>query len=157
VVFDSNPGFQPFGYAGGIYDDATGLVRLGARDYGGETGRWLSKDPIGFGGGLNLYVYADNDPINFIDLSGADPESISQEFSISTSHVRQVKNDLNARRKDRLKIDVRKRDPDPTARFEDWAAKKLNKIPLPPKGIDIRHVVTGKRKGTVVCTFSTDF
>jgi RHS repeat-associated protein len=76
VVFDSNPGFQPFGYAGGIYDDATGLVRFGARDYDAETGRWLSKDPVGFKGGLNLYGYADNDPINHMDLSGTDVEIV---------------------------------------------------------------------------------
>jgi RHS repeat-associated protein len=70
VVFDSNPGFQPFGYAGGIYDDATGLVRFGARDFDAEIGRWLSKDPIGFKDGYNLFVYVRNDPINSIDIEG---------------------------------------------------------------------------------------
>jgi YD repeat-containing protein len=34
VLLDTNPGFQPFGYAGGFYDPATKLVRFGARDYG---------------------------------------------------------------------------------------------------------------------------
>jgi RHS repeat-associated protein len=70
VVFDSNPGFQPFGYAGGIYDDVTGLVRFGARDYDAEIGRWLSKEPMGFAGSLNWYVYVHNDPVNFIDPNG---------------------------------------------------------------------------------------
>jgi RHS repeat-associated protein len=71
VAFDSNPGFQPFGYAGGIFDEATGLVRFGARDYDGEIGRWLGKDPVGFNGGqTNLYAYVKNDPINIIDSSG---------------------------------------------------------------------------------------
>jgi RHS repeat-associated protein len=50
VLEDTNPGFQPFGFAGGIYDSNTGLVRFGARDYDAETGRWYSKDPIGFDG-----------------------------------------------------------------------------------------------------------
>jgi len=47
VILDTNPGFQPFGFAGGIYDRDTGLVRHGARDYDPETGRWTAKDPIG--------------------------------------------------------------------------------------------------------------
>ena len=74
VVNDTNPGFQPFGFAGGLYDLDTGLVRFGARDYDPETGRWTAKDPIGFlGGTANLYQYAVTDPVNYLDLSGNDP------------------------------------------------------------------------------------
>lgn len=46
VILDTNSGFTPFGFAGGIYDSATGLVRLGARDYDPYVGRWTSKDPV---------------------------------------------------------------------------------------------------------------
>ena len=64
----------PFGFAGGLYDRDTGLVHFGARDYDPETGRWLSKDPIGFAGGdANLYAYALGDPINFVDVDGQSP------------------------------------------------------------------------------------
>ena len=48
VILDTNPGFQPFGFAGGVYDPQTGLVRFGIRDYDPETGRWTLKDLIGF-------------------------------------------------------------------------------------------------------------
>jgi RHS repeat-associated protein len=71
VTADTNPGFQPLGFAGGLYDRDTQLTRFGARDYDAETGRWTAKDPIGFGGGdANVYVYVGNDPINFVDPSG---------------------------------------------------------------------------------------
>ncbi len=74
VVSDTNPGFQPFGFAGGLYDPDTGLTRFGARDYDPETGRWTAKDPILFAGGdANLYAYVSNDPLNRADPFGTAP------------------------------------------------------------------------------------
>ncbi len=71
VLSDSNPNFQPFYFAGGIYDTDTKLTRFGARDYDAETGRWTAKDPIGFAGGLtSLYDYVGGDPVNYLDPSG---------------------------------------------------------------------------------------
>ena len=71
VILDTNPGFQPFGFAGGLYDRDTKLVRFGARDYDPQTGRWVAKDPIRFAGGeTNLYAYALADPINLSDAYG---------------------------------------------------------------------------------------
>lgn len=71
VTSDSNPGFQPFGFAGGLYDADTGLVRFGARDYDAATGRWTAKDPIGFAGGdSNLYAYVGGNPLSMTDPSG---------------------------------------------------------------------------------------
>lgn len=79
VTEDSNPGFQPFGYAGGLYDPDTGLVRFGARDYDAATGRWTTKDPIGFGGGdANLYAYVGGDPVNGVDPSGLIWDTVTQ-------------------------------------------------------------------------------
>ncbi len=69
VLNDTNPNFQPFYFAGGIYDIDTKLTRFGARDYDAETGRWTAKDPILFGGGLtSLYDYVGGDPVNFVDV-----------------------------------------------------------------------------------------
>ena len=71
VISDTNAGFQPFGFAGGIYDLHTDLVRFGARDYDAVSGRWTAKDPIRFAGGdSNLFGYVSNNPVNFIDPSG---------------------------------------------------------------------------------------
>lgn len=76
VLADTNTGFQPFGFGGGLYDRDTQLVRFGARDYDLKTGRWTAKDPIRFkGGDMNLYGYVVNDPINFIDPNGLDLDS----------------------------------------------------------------------------------
>ena len=61
-----------FGFASGLYDTDTKLVHFGARDYDPEVGRWASKDPILFGGGVsNLYEYCVNDPVNYLDPIGA--------------------------------------------------------------------------------------
>ena len=79
VLNDTNPGFQPFGFAGGLYDPDTGLVRFGARDYDAITGRWTNKDPIRFDGGdTNLYGYVMQDPVNLVDPSGLAPTSPSK-------------------------------------------------------------------------------
>jgi RHS repeat-associated protein len=71
VLSDSNPGFVPFGFAGGLYDRDVALTRYGARDYDANTGRWTTKDAIGFrGGDASLYTYVNDDPINFVDPRG---------------------------------------------------------------------------------------
>ena len=72
LITDSNPDFAiPFGFAGGLHDNDTGLIRFGYRDYDPETGRWTARDPIGFAGGdTNLYGYVLGDPVNHHDPSG---------------------------------------------------------------------------------------
>jgi len=71
VLQDTNPGFQPFGFAGGLYDPQTRLVRFGARDYDAETARWTGKDPIRFrSGDVNLYSYALGNPVSNVDSTG---------------------------------------------------------------------------------------
>ena len=49
---------------------ATGLTNFRMRWYDAVTGRWLSKDPIGLSGGLNLYAFCGNDSINYMDPTG---------------------------------------------------------------------------------------
>ena len=73
VVADTKPGFQPFGFAGGLRDLDTGLVHFGARDYDPLIGRWTGPDPIRFlGGDGNLYRYVAGDPVNRADPTGLD-------------------------------------------------------------------------------------
>jgi RHS repeat-associated protein len=66
---------DPWDYAGGYTDTTTGLIKFGIRYYDPHVGRWTQVTPIG--GSLqeatkaNPYVYADNDPIDGTDTSGA--------------------------------------------------------------------------------------
>ncbi|MFZ2492793.1 MAG: RHS repeat-associated core domain-containing protein [Thermoanaerobaculia bacterium] len=83
VLSDTNPGFQPFGFAGGLYDAATRLVRFGARDYDSRVGRWTVKDPSLFAGGsTNLYEYSFSDAMNFIDPEGTLPKRTDKLFGL---------------------------------------------------------------------------
>ncbi len=52
------------------WDPEAGLYNIRARFYDPVAGRFISPDPIRFRGGWNLYAYADNDPLNGVDLTG---------------------------------------------------------------------------------------
>jgi RHS repeat-associated protein len=79
AIADSDPGapqsdasfFLPIGFAGGIEDPVTGLVRFGLRDYDAAAGRFAERDPTLFTGSpLGLYAYAGGDPLDNRDPSG---------------------------------------------------------------------------------------
>ena len=57
-------------YTGREFDADTGLIYYRARWYDPQHGRFVSEDPIGFSGGINLYGYVGNNPTNFIDPLG---------------------------------------------------------------------------------------
>ena len=79
-------------FAGGLYDQHTKLTRFGARDYDAFTGRWTSKDPIGFAGGdVNLYGYVLNDPVNWVDINGLENSiDAAVKKAISTGDVAEL-------------------------------------------------------------------
>jgi RHS repeat-associated protein len=59
-----------FGFSGHYSHPASGLLLSYYRAYDVETGRWLSRDPASEMGGLNVYAYVHNNPINDIDPLG---------------------------------------------------------------------------------------
>ena len=85
--------------ASGIFasplDLASGLSRSEPSNDTGENGvaydeltsescYWTSKDPARFGGGENLYAYAENDPVNLFDPGGRDPSETFWEYFCKT-------------------------------------------------------------------------
>ena len=52
-----------------------GLYYYRARTYSPTWGRFLQPDPIGPAGGINLYAYVQNDPLNLTDLLGLTPDA----------------------------------------------------------------------------------
>jgi RHS repeat-associated protein len=80
----------PYGWAGGVDDPANDLVHFPARTYSPELMRWLGRDPLLFlGGSANLWSYADGDPVNRRDPSGAKVEicrAPSNMFGMDVEH-----------------------------------------------------------------------
>jgi len=72
ILSQTNSSYAPrFLYAGGEWDGNLGLYHFGARWDDPVDGRWVSQDPLGFGGGdSNLYRYAGNRPTNQTDPTG---------------------------------------------------------------------------------------
>ena len=73
ILVDTNPGWQPFGFAGGLFDHATKLTRFGARDYDAAAGRWTAKDALRFASGKNPFEYARGEPTRWVDRTGLSP------------------------------------------------------------------------------------
>jgi RHS repeat-associated protein len=65
---------NPFRFASGYFDSATGLLKFGTRYYDPSLGRWTQRDSVAGSisdpGNLNRYVYAGNNPVNLTDPSG---------------------------------------------------------------------------------------
>jgi RHS repeat-associated protein len=73
--------------AGQQYDQGSELYYMRARYYDPQLGRFLSEDPIGISGGLNLYAYAGNDPVNKTDPAGMSVECGNVLYLYTTSYV----------------------------------------------------------------------
>ncbi|MDI1257915.1 RHS repeat-associated core domain-containing protein [Aquabacterium sp.] len=80
-VIGTGGAMPTYGYTGREPDLSTGYMYYRARYYDPTLGRFLGRDPIGLEGGLNVYAYVDNNPVNFTDPSGLYAKSISNTMS----------------------------------------------------------------------------
>jgi RHS repeat-associated protein len=64
-------------FAGQYYDSETGLHYNYHRYYNPAIGRYLTPDPIGLEGGINPYIYVQNNPVNAVDLFGLEAFHVS--------------------------------------------------------------------------------
>lgn len=74
--------FNPLRYAAREWDPDAGIYFNRARWYDPDVHRFLSQDPIGTQGGLNLYAYAGNDPVNGNDPSGLVTCNVKGKYSL---------------------------------------------------------------------------
>jgi RHS repeat-associated protein len=68
VISNTGTDYNPFGYTSGYTDSTTGLIHLGARYYNPADGRFTQPDPSGQES--NLYGYAGDNPVTFVDSTG---------------------------------------------------------------------------------------
>ena len=61
---------QPFQFSTKRYDARIGMVQYEFRNYLPHLGRWATRDPLGEAGGLNLYAFVGNNPVNWLDPWG---------------------------------------------------------------------------------------
>ena len=62
---------NPYRFKTKYWDGETGFYYYGYRYYSPELGRWLNRDPIEEGGGLNIYCFVENQPIRYYDFLGS--------------------------------------------------------------------------------------
>jgi RHS repeat-associated protein len=83
TVASSGSTVNPHGYVGSLgyrSGSLSGLQHVGAREYNPATGRFLTQDPIGYAGGLNLYGYVENSPTGRVDPEGLFPKDGNEDL-----------------------------------------------------------------------------
>jgi RHS repeat-associated protein len=78
---------MPFGFSSKYTDTESGVLYYGYRYLDPSTGRWISRDPIGEAGGLNLYAFVGNDPVDKWDYLGLVGQYSFLPFRIAQSAI----------------------------------------------------------------------
>ncbi|MCL5772914.1 MAG: DUF4329 domain-containing protein [Firmicutes bacterium] len=137
-----NQTYNPYHYTGQQVDPSTGLHYLRNRYYDAQAGRFITDDPIGFEGGLNLFAYCDNDPVNLIDPEGLRPgDKFPSEIAAAKDAERYINKKSVEQNKEYAGWTVKNRD----RTYSYTVARTSNnpeEVPVPPKpanGVSIYH------------------
>jgi uncharacterized protein RhaS with RHS repeats len=143
------------------------LSDFGYRFYRADVGKWLNRDPIGENGGINLYGFVDNNPLEYVDLSGYGKIKLLRKIwkHIQKRHISKNTFPDKSKFKNGSPNSI-KRDIDKTVNNPDKVTKQCNGNTLYEKKFDrtlgnegeqINRVVVDE-KGNVVTNFpSHDF
>jgi len=88
-VAASDPNFlaNPYMFTGRRFDIETGLYYYRTRYYNPHIGRFMQTDPVGYGAGINWYMYCGNNPLSFVDPWGLD--AIAFYNSVASDGIKQ--------------------------------------------------------------------
>jgi RHS repeat-associated protein len=75
---------NPYGYTSRRFDHENGFYHYHFRKYDPVTGNWLTADPIGIAGGINLYRFVSNNPVNYRDWLGLEPNEGEEGYDDMT-------------------------------------------------------------------------
>jgi len=75
-------------FAGRRFDDPAGLYYNRHRYYDARSGRFLTRDPLGYVDGLNLYAYAAHNPLDAVDPLGLDFQYLGWKWGTPTGGVK---------------------------------------------------------------------
>ena len=93
---------NPFCFSSEYYDEETNLICYNYRYYAPELGRWISQDPQGEAGGVNLYNFIDNGIVNYYDNLG-----LERKFTPDSQYCQSLK-----RRMDNILKEIEQRQKD---------------------------------------------
>jgi len=121
-----------FRFSTKYWDEETGLVYYGYRYYVPELGKWVNRDPIYEKGGINIYAFVSNNPINFWDIFGLvrDPKhalkscdkgkSCKYNVGIFVSHMKEAFIRLNSDFTPKFKELALKAKPHPSPKYNTY-------------------------------------
>ncbi len=111
---------NPLRFPGQYQDDETGLHYNWHRYYDNSIGRYVTRDPIGLGGGLNTFGYVLANPLMYFDANGKEPRSTvggdDEAFESEEARQRAIReqdriiNDPGSKQKEKSKAKRRKRE-----------------------------------------------